>query len=640
MWGLFAIATIVGVAFLFLPGYLFLRAGRLSSWLSVGCAPLISVACYSVLCVVFGIADVSCSWFSAFLPVLAVSALAYGVSRYAVGVRPTELKRRDASIMGLYVVVGIAVTCGMYICQLASPEAFIQSWDNVHHLGAIRGFIDSGRWSSLGTSLYLGEDAPIDPFVEGAFYPSAWYAFAAMIAGLFGLSAPFAINVANFVIIAIAFPLCTYVFLRSVFGDDVRLVAAGSLFVLANASCPWMMLRWGPLYPNIMAYCLLPGLMGAFVQLFSKTLEAHRRVSLCVVLLAGVLSYAFIQPNGVFTAVVLLAPYLVVRVFSIAKDSDWAQKRSSGFAWSFGIACAICVVAVVIAFWVLAFNAPFMQAVVDYRWPCDTEFVDALMDVVTQRFHIAAMSIGCALMLGIGIVSTLIRRRYRWLVASWLLSCAIYVICASVDGELHQLAAGFWYTDIPRIAAFAAFAAIPLQAIGLAEIASLAAKPFASRRCGELTAGIAMAVIVGVMLFAPIEETESTDIGSRHFTNANAIGVEAAHISWEYRFDDPLIYDGAERAFVREALSIIPEGSLVINEPNDGSAYAYGVDGLRTYYRYWRGYGDPNEGEKPESALIRDHLCDIADNGEVRKAVDDIGARYVIQLDCGEPNWN
>ena len=149
-----------------------------------------------------------------------------------------------------------------------------------------------------------------------------------------------------------------------------------------------------------------------------------------------------------------------------------------------------------------------------------------------------------------------------------------------------------------------------------------------------------MTIIVSIMLFAPIEETESTDVGSRHYTNANAIGVEAACISWEYRFDDPLVYDGAEREFVREALSIIPEGSLVINEPNDGSAYAYGVDGLRTYYRYWRGYGDSSAGEKPESALIRDHLCDIADNGEVRKAVDDIGARYVIQLDRGEPNWN
>ena len=640
MWGLFAIATIVGVVFLFLPGYLFLRAGRLSSWLSLGCAPLISVACYSVLCVAFDIAGVSCSWYSVFLPVLAVSALAYGVSRFVAGVCPAELKRRDAVVMGVYVIIGIAVTCGMYMCQLTSPEAFIQSWDNVHHLDAIRGFVDSGRWSSLGTSLYLGNDASIDPFVEGAFYPSAWYAFAAMVAGLFDLSAPYAISVVNFVIIAIAFPLSTHAFLRAVFGDDIRTVTAGSLFVLANASCPWVMLRWGPLYPNIMANCLLPGLMGAFVLLLSQTLGAHRRVSLCAVLLVGVLSYVFIQPNGVFTAVVLLAPYLVVRVFSMARGSTWACERGSGFAWSFGLVCSALAVIVVIAFWMFAFNAPFMQAVVNYRWPYDTEFADALMDVVTQRFHTAALSIGCALMLGAGIVSALVRKRHRWLIASWLLSCTIYVICVSVGGEWHQLAAGFWYTDVPRVAAFAAFSAVPLQAIGLAEVVSLAVRPLASRRYGELAAGMAMTAIVGIMLFAPIDATESTDVGSRHFTNANALSAEAAFISWDYRSDDPRIYDEAERAFVREALSIMPEGSLVINEPNDGSAYAYGVDGLRTYYRYWRGYGDPSEGEKPESALIRDHLCDIVANEDVKKAIDDIGARYVIQLDRGEPNWN
>ena len=556
------------------------------------------------------------------------------------GVCPTELKRRDAVVMGGYVIIGIAVTSGMYMCQLASPEAYIQSWDNVHHLDAIRGFVDSGRWSSLGTSLYLGNDALIDPFVEGAFYPSAWYAFAAMVAGLLGLSAPYAISVVNFVIIAIAFPLGTHAFLRAIFGNDFRTVAAGSLFVLANASCPWVMLRWGPLYPNIMANCLLPGIMGAFVLLFSQTLKAHRRISLCAVLLVGVLSYVFIQPNGVFTAVVLLAPYFIVRVFAIAKDSVWASIRGSRFAWSFGLMCSALAIAIVIAFWMLAFNAPFMQAVVNYRWPYDTEFVDALMDVVTQRFHTTALSIGCALMLGAGIVFALVRKRHRWLIASWLLSCAIYVICVSVDGEWHQLAAGFWYTDVPRIAAFAAFSAVPLQAIGLAEIVSLAARPFVSRRYGELAAGMAMAIIVSIMLFAPIEATESSDVGSRHFTNANALSTEAAFISWDYRFDDPRIYDEAERAFVHEALSIMPEGSLVINEPNDGSAYAYGVDGLRTYYRYWRGYGDPNEGEKPESALIRDRLCEIAENEDARKAVDDIGARYIIQLDCGESNWN
>ncbi len=640
MWGLFAIATIVGVVFLFLPGYLFLRAGRLSSWLSVGCAPLISIACYSVLCVVFGISGVFCSWRSVFLPVFGVSVIAYGVSRFVAGVCPTELKRRDTAVMGVYVVAGIAVTCGMYICQLASPEAFVQSWDNAHHLDAIRGFVDSGRWSSLDTSLYLGDDALIDPFVEGAFYPSAWYALAAMVAGLLGLSAPFAISAVNFAIIAIAFPLSTYAFLRSVFGDDIRTVAAGSLFVLASASFPWVMLRWGPLYPNIMANCLLPGIMGAFVLLLSQTQETHRKVSLCAVLLAGVLSYVFIQPNGVFTAVVLLAPYLVARVFSMARGSVWASKRGSGFAWSFGFICSALAVITVIAFWILAFNAPFMQAVVNYRWPCDTEFADALVDVVTQRFHTSALSIGCALMLGVGIVSALVRKRHRWLVASWLLSCVIYVICVSVDGDLHQLAAGFWYTDAPRVAAFAAFSAVPLQAIGLAEVASLAARPFVSRRYGELVAEMAMTIIVGIMLFAPIEATESTDVGPRHFTNANALSAEAAFISWDYRFGDPRIYDEAERAFVHEALSIMPEGSLVINGPNDGSAYAYGVDGLRTYYRYWRGYGDPSGGEKLESALIRDHLCDIAGNEDVRKAVDDVGAHYVIQLDCGEPNWN
>ena len=640
VWGLFAIAAISGVIFLFLPGYLLLRAGRLSCWLSLACAPLISMAGYLVLCTAFGITGAFCSWISVFLPVLVVAVLLFGISRFQASACPTEIAKHDVLVMAAYVLIGIAVTCGVYICQLASSDAFVQSWDNVHHLGAIRAFVDSGRWSSLNTSLYLGQDAAIDPFVEGSFYLSAWYSYAAMVAGLFGLSVPFAINVANFVLIAIAFPIGVYAFLRTIFGSENRVVAAGSLFVLANASCPWTMLTWGPLYPNVMAYCLLPGLMGAFIQLFSAQLSIRKRMILGFGFIAGVLSYVFIQPNGVFTAVVLLAPFLVARIYCIAKDSSWAQRYDGGIARYFGLACALLTVVVVILFWTLAFNAPFMQAIVNYRWPYDSEIADALMDVITQRFHVAGLHIGCALMLGVGIVSTLVRKRHRWLIVSWLLSCTIYVVCVAVDGDWHQILGGFWYTDVPRVAAFAAFSAIPLEAVGLAEIAFLAARPFATKRRNELTAEIIMAALICALLYVPVQATESYDVSTRHFTNANALAVEGSHIWWEYGIDDPRVYDAEEQEFVKEALSVIPEGSLVINEPNDGSAYAYGVNGLRTYYRYWRGYGETSAGEKPESALIREHLRDVAKDEEVRNAVDTIAATYVLQLDRGAPNWN
>jgi len=638
MWGLFAIAVVVCTVFLFLPGYCLLRIGRLPSWLALACAPLISIVCYSLLCTAYGMADVFCSWISVFLPVAIVGVGAYGLRVLIVGTCLLEIDKNDLLVIAAYVLVSVAVTCGAYICQLASPDAFIQSWDNVHHLDAIMGFVDSGRWSSLGTSLYLGQDALIEPFAGGSFYPSAWYALAAMVVSLLGVSVPFAENVVNFTIIALAFPLGTYALLRAIFGNKRHIIAAGSLFTLANASCPWMMLTWGPLYPNIMANCFVPAVMCAFVMLMAEDSTSHRRVASCVVLALGALSFVFIQPNGLFTAIVLLTPYFVARVYGIAKNSSFAVNRSVGFARGFGVSCAIGAVCLVAAFWALAFNAPFMQAVVQYRWPHDTSLTDAFMDVVTQRFHTPGLAIGCALTLAIGIVAVFVRKRHRWLVASWLFACSIYVVCVSVDGYWHQYLAGFWYTDAPRIAAFAAFSAVPLQAVGLFEIVSLAVRPFNGERHMRIAASGLMACIVSALLFVPTTATKEVEIEPRHFTNGSAFAAEAIHLAREYSFEDPRIYDEAERAFVRDAIELMPEGTLLVNEPNDGTAYAYGVDGLRTYYRYWRGYGNPDE-EKPESMLIREHLCDISTNDDVRTAVETIGATYALQLEQGERSW-
>ena len=89
-------------------------------------------------------------------------------------------------------------------------------------------------------------------------------------------------------------------------------------------------------------------------------------------------------------------------------------------------------------------------------------------------------------------------------------------------------------------------------------------------------------------------------------------------------------------SFVQEVRSLIPERSLIINEPDDGSVFAYGTQDLNTYYRYLRVYGEENETR--QSKLIRTRLYRIASDEQVRAAVESIGAEYVLVLDQGESN--
>ncbi len=96
------------------------------------------------------------------------------------------------------------------------------------------------------------------------------------------------------------------------------------------------------------------------------------------------------------------------------------------------------------------------------------------------------------------------------------------------------------------------------------------------------------------------------------------------------------VYDNAEKAFVQQVKQTVPADALIINVPDDGSAFAFAADDLRTYFRYTREYDVSSE--TPESCIIRNSLRTIADNGYVQEAVESIGAEYVLQLDQGEPD--
>ena len=89
-----------------------------------------------------------------------------------------------------------------------------------------------------------------------------------------------------------------------------------------------------------------------------------------------------------------------------------------------------------------------------------------------------------------------------------------------------------------------------------------------------------------------------------------------------------------ELEFSKKAIATIPEGSLIINEPNDGSGFLYSLFGANLYYRK---FDLPSlEGEREDSQVIRFNLSNYSSDTQVQEAVDNIDAKYVILLDQGE----
>lgn len=148
-------------------------------------------------------------------------------------------------------------------------------------------------------------------------------------------------------------------------------------------------------------------------------------------------------------------------------------------------------------------------------------------------------------------------------------------------------------------------------------------------------AGIVFALFATVNFFPYYAEPDSSadDGQDSHFvaSSGSAFGYMHALVAQGYTMQEEQVYSAPEHEFVEKVKKAIPDGALVINQPHDGSVFAYGLDGLNTYYRHI-----DLSTETPESLIVRSRLKDASNDEEVRRILDDLGASYVLQLDAGE----
>ena len=71
---------------------------------------------------------------------------------------------------------------------------------------------------------------------------------------------------------------------------------------------------------------------------------------------------------------------------------------------------------------------------------------------------------------------------------------------------------------------------------------------------------------------------------------------------------------------------------MVVNIPNDGTAWCYGTDGLSVLFRR-TGDNGSNPFPSATNEIIRTRLANISTDVEVQEAVRQVDARYLILLD-------
>jgi len=618
MWLTFALAICIGVAVLYAPGYLVGRAVSLERFASVAVAPAFSVATLVILGVFFDAVHVRCDGWMLLLACAVLCLLIYGACRGLRGLRGCDGRTHSARgavdnewvLVALYVGVAAAVSLVVFVHAMGDPVSFSRNDDTTVHLSVVRGFLDSGTFSTLNVTKYL------DLGESGGYYPAAWHVVTAVVALLVGSQVALATNAMVFVVCVFVLPIGVLYLLRQLFPDNKLALYAGSLFSVAFCGYPWGFVVFGQLLSNLLSFALIPGALGLLIC--GLNVSGSSKSGFAVAYACSMISVALAQPNGAFSLGIWSVAFAVSFLWGRNCDGRCSGKRA---------AIILCLVAC--AAWVLLFIAPPLQGAVTYSWKSALSvpkaIVAGLLFMFTNREGVQPF---LTVLVLLGIAKTLKDRRLRWLSVSYIAAFSFYVIDVATDGFVKQLLTGFWYTDYYRTGAMTAVFAIPLAALGFAWLVklgtSLLGKMHLGRQgsCGSRAVAAVLVVLLAVCQFAPVRFAfGKTDVRPGLMKIHAEVG---SRYSWEKGLTSE------EDEFVKRVMSIAGR-DCVVNVPSDGSCWSYGVEGLNALFRRSATAGP--SGSEPYATVLRTKLCDYTASDEVREAVEKTGARYVMLLD-------
>ena len=643
-----AAAVLALIAVLYIPGFIgfYSLSGQLV--FSIVSAPLLSTVLVTLIGVVFRFAGFPATAITV-LPVLV--AVCVVIAFISVRQRERRLRHtgswlsndnpapryrvlkqyRNSSILTaaastpriwvavLYVAVGLCGAYVVFVSNLMSPDSFIWMWDNDTHTSLVRSFVDSGSLSTLYTSAYLTpEDIRISPLGQPGYYPAVWHMLCALAVEMTGCSVTVAMNASIVAFFGVVYPLSTMMLLAMLLPND-RIVLVCGAFVLPFFAGFWSPLYLeGPLFPFMAGLCVVPLALAETLVALRRFCTGECRCSLVLVLLS-MAALGMLHPGALF------AYLLVADMYLLSASSDKGEIRF-GETWvPFRLVVLVLATGITIT-WLSFTQLPAFSSTVTYYWKPDASFFDAFVQAFTFSFASHSSSTlspqyVLSSLVCIGSVVSIIKHKGSSALIAFLAAALFYVVCVSTDSVFRQLLVGYWYNDAMRLAAIECECAVPLAALGLGAVARLFGLPFSNLSSrSRVPLQFSMCFIVCVLAVFLL------------VTPANTYGMSMIHdlqVSFSGAYGDWNRYLIFSKPEVSQMRNIVGD-SLVANDPYDGSCYAYGVDDIRVYYRTNDAVDDESDND---SRMIRTALNELASNDNVKKAVENTGIEYVLQLD-------
>ena len=615
MWFDFSVAFFLYVTVIYLPAYYFLSALQIDQRISISTAPAISTFSYALSCIVLYWLGIRSTPLTVIFPWTLLFIAAGIYLRLKTKQRLSQgLLFKDIYIPVCYIVIGVLITTTVFVAGLDGASAFFQDGtDNYFHLNAVRSFAQSGDMSCLSVSYF--EHSSFATFNSG-FYPAEWHMLAALCMQTLNVEPTICINALNTALIAVVFPLGLYSFLVSIDPSNHNLHLSGAVTALAICSCPWEFLLWGPLYPNLLGLVFIFSVASCFITLLNG--GCNRPIIPILYFIVGCCAITLAQPNCIMTMGVILAPYLILRSYQFFKETKLAAEP---------LACTVSIA--VVLFWIACRNSPIFSSVATFHWAPILDIKSATRNVIqlTLIYNPAQWFIVFCIILGI--VRIFYLHRNRWLYFSALYFAVAYIIDISSDGLLRTYLSGFWYNDFYRVACMYGLCLIPLVTYGLESMINGAEKVYSkaiNRKVGTATDKLIHTITLVLFFLICFRQSNLIQLPKAGYSCFDFLSTT---VEYQYSLKSPtasLTERGAE--FLDKVKAITGTKDLVINDPHDGSVYAYGLKNINTYYRK---FFFPND--NTTSDLIRTRLAEISTNKQVREAVKSVKAKYVLVLD-------
>ena len=310
---------------------------------------------------------------------------------------------------------------------LQTPYAFGQQYDNVFHLNAIRGILDTGRASSLTLQEHITPDSP------SQFYPAAWHDVASLaLDSVQSVHVSLGTNAAIIAVLLFVWPASIAALLRVTLPRDLLKYAVlpGGVALAAIPAFPFHFLDFGVLYPNFLGYCLVPALVALFITLVNGLVRRSKDVPFIVV--SGVLGSfgtALAHPTAALVVMLFCSAYALLHCGRAVVSRQWKSAALRGV-----LTLALCVATV--EAW--ARLRPSGESA--DTWPPNLTVTQA---IGTTFIHYPINGLvqwvtGALLLIGLWAA---IRRSLHPLLTFWALSAALHVVAASFErGPLRTVA--------------------------------------------------------------------------------------------------------------------------------------------------------------------------------------------------------